>query len=391
MNREILSDAVQQFLLENENTDPRKIALSKSPFAGVSSSELASQIESRQKTKKKLPLWYRTYKIYYPAGLSIEQTSSEQTARYKTRLISGGSIIDLTGGFGVDSFYFSRKAVHVTHCEINEELSEIAKHNADRLGRDNIYFFAGNGVDFILDKEINYDTVFIDPSRRVKLQKVFKISDCEPDIVQWQEQILTKCSRLIIKASPLLDISLSLFQLNHVKEVRVLSVKNECKELLFILEKEYAGEVKVIVALLDDDKETEFEFNEGEERACPLILGSPQTYLYDPDSGLLKAGLFKSIAHRFGLKKLHLNTHLYTSSDKIDDFPGRTLRITEIMDYKDFKKRKESLSANVITKNFPIKAEEVRKKHRIGESENDFLFFCKTMDDSLTVIFAKRD
>src|SRR5690606_35390390 len=122
----------------------------------------------------------------------------------------------------------------------------------------------------------------------------------------------------------------------------------------------------------------------------PLLLGEPGKYLYDPDSGILKAGLFKSIAHRFEVKKLHLNTHLYTSAEKINDFPGRTFRITEVADYKDFKKRKEKLLASVVTKNFPIKAEAVRMKHCIGESENDFLFCCKTMDDSLTVIFAKR-
>jgi len=391
MNREILSDAVQQFLLENENADPRKIALSKSPFVGVSSSELASQIESRQKTKKKLPLWHRTPGIYFPPGLSIEQASSEQTALYKSKLIDGGSLIDLTGGFGVDSFYFSQRAVQVTHCELNEELSQIAKHNAERLGRDNIHFYAGDGVDYVLNKDVSYTTIFIDPSRRVKSQKVFKLSDCEPDIVQWQEALLSKCSRLIVKASPLLDISLSLSQLRHVKEVLVLSVKNECKELLFILEKAYEGEVKVVVALLNDDKGNEFTFNESDEKSSPLVLSKPENYIYDPDSGLLKAGLFKSLAHRFRVKKLHLNTHLYTSYEKIADFPGRTLRITEIVDYKDFKKRKDSPSANVIAKNFPVKAEAVRKKHRIGESEDDFLFFCKTMDDSLTVIFAKRD
>jgi len=392
MNREILTDAVQQFIQDHADADPGKIALGKSPFELVSSSELASQIESRQKTKKKLPLWYNTPFIYYPPAISIEQASSERTALYKNTLIDDGELlIDLTGGFGVDSFYFSQKAKQVVHCEINPELSEIAKYNAGQLGQKNIQFFAGNGIDILNQGAAVYDTVFIDPSRRVNTRKVFKLDDCEPNIIQWQQEIFKKSKRIIIKTSPLLDISLSISQLKNVREVHVISIKNECKELLFVLEKGFIGEIQIHSILLNNDRELNFSFPEHEEKNTPLLLGEPLEYLYDPDSALLKAGCFKLIAKRLNLKKLHLNTHLYTSQDEINSFPGRVFKIREVMDYKDFKKIKTNHSANVIAKNFPLNVEAIRKKHKIGESKNNYLFFCKTAGEALKVIFAERE
>jgi len=390
MNREILSIAVQRFLVENADADPRKIALGKSPFQYVSSSELASQIESRQKTRKKLPLWFGTASIYYPPAISIEQASSETTALYKATLIEESeSLIDLTGGFGIDTFYFSQKAKKVVHCEINLQLSIIAEHNAFQLGKENIQFIKGNGIDFLMKDNSVFDVVFIDPSRRINTHKVFKLDDCEPNIIRWQQNILDKSKRVIIKASPLLDISLSLSQLKNVKEVHILSIKNECKELLFILEKNYTGIIQINAILLNENVK-KFSFFDTEERNTPLILGELQNYLYDPDSALLKAGCFKLIAERFKIRKLHLNTHLYTSEDNVHSFPGRVFKITEVIDYKVFKKIKTSLFANVIAKNFPLTVETIRKKHKIGESKNNFMFFCKTADETLKVLLAER-
>lgn len=406
MNREILTEAVQKFLKANAEAEPRKLALAKSPFEKVSSSELALQIESKQKTKNKLPLWYLTDLIYYPPSISIEQASSEKTALYKATLIKNGeSLIDLTGGFGVDTFYFSKKAEKVVHCEINSELSEIVKHNANQLGAHNILFYTGNGIDFLINQdgkndslpeplpknnEPFYDTVFIDPSRRVNTRKVFKLDDCEPNIIEWQQDIFKKSSRIIVKTSPLLDISLSLSQLKNVKEVHVISIKNECKELLFILEKDYIGAVQINSILLNDG-DLRFSFIESDEKNTPLLLGEPMNYLYDPDSALLKAGCFKLIAERFHIQKLHLNTHLYSSESKIQAFPGRVFRIEEVLEYKDLKKTKRHLSANVISKNFPLNVETIRKKHKIGESKNKFMFFCRTSDETLKVIMAERE
>jgi len=392
MNREVLTPAVQRFLLEKTDANPQKIALAKSPFEKVSSSELAAQIESRQKAKKKIPLWFHSNFIYYPPTVSIEQASSEQTALYKSKLIpENETVIDLTGGFGVDTFYFSLKAKSVVHCEINPQLSQIAAHNAKQLGRDNIQFINENGIDYIINNNGYYTTIFIDPSRRVNTKKVFKLDDCEPNIIQYQDELLKKGQQVIIKTSPLLDISLSISQLKHVKEVHIISLKNECKELLFVLEKDFVGIPIIHATLINDSKEYTFSFLETEEKESALLIGEPMQYLYDPDVALLKAGCFKLVAQRYKLKKLNLNTHLYTSNDRIESFPGRMFKITETHVYKDFKKTKANLSANVLAKNFPLNVENLRKKHRIKESENDFIFFCRTSNDDLSVIFAERD
>jgi precorrin-6B methylase 2 len=392
MNREVLTPAVQRFLLEKTNADPRKIALAKSPFEKVSSSELATQIESRQKAKKKLPLWFNSDSIYYPPTISIEQASSETTALYKSKLIpENGTVIDLTGGFGVDAFYFSLRSKSVFHCEINTQLSEIASHNAKQLGKGNIHFINGNGIDYLLSNDSFYNTIFVDPSRRVNTRKVFKLDDCEPNIIQYQDELLKKSNQVLIKTSPLLDISLSISQLNHVKEIHIISLKNECKELLFILEKAFIGQPIIHAILLSDNKEFKFSFSDSEEKEATFIIGEPMHYLYDPDVAILKAGCFKLLAQRYSLKKLNLNTHLYTSNERIENFPGRVFNVKEVLEYKDFKKAKKGLSANVIAKNFPLNVESLRKKHKIEESEKDFIFFCKTNNDKLSVILAERD
>ena len=392
MNREVLKPAVQRFLLENIHADPRKIALAKSPFEKVSSSELATQIESRQKTKKKLPLWYETDSIYYPPSISIEQASSESTALYKSKLIpESQTVIDLTGGFGVDTFYFSLKAKSVIHCEINSQLSEIAAHNAKQLGRNNIQFINGDSIEYIVSNDNFYNTIFIDPSRRVNTKKVFKLDDCEPNIIQYQDELLKKSQQIIIKTSPLLDISLSISQLKHVKEVHIISLKNECKDLLFVLEKNFNGVPLIHAAILNENKDFSFSFLEIEEKEAIYQIGEPLQYLYDPDVAILKAGCFKLVAERYKLDKLNLNTHLYTSNDRIESFPGRVFKVKETLVYKDFKKIKAKLSANVISKNFPLNVETLRKKHRIEESDNNFIFFCRTDNDRLSVIFAERN
>src|SRR5690606_31221410 len=284
MNREILTSAVQRFLVENIHEDPKKIALTKSPFEKVSSSELATQIESRQKAKKKLPLWFETDSIYYPPTISIEQASSETTALYKSKLIpENETVIDLTGGFGVDTFYFSLRAKSVVHCEINPLLSQIAAYNAKQMGRNNIHFINENGIEYIIRNSSFYHTVFIDPSRRVNTRKVFKLDDCEPNIIQHQDELLKKSQQIIIKTYPLLDISLSISQLKHVKEVYIISLKNDCKELLFILEKDFNGAPAIHATILNEGKDTSFSFLETEEKESIFQIGEPQQYLYDPD------------------------------------------------------------------------------------------------------------
>ncbi len=392
MNEDILLPAVQDFLRVNANRNPREIALKKSPFATVSSSELATQLESRRKTEKKLPLWYQTPGIYFPPTLSIEQASSEDTALYKANLIEENtSLLDLTGGIGIDSYYFSKKVKRIVHCELNKELSNIAKHNAIILGANNIEFIGGDGLEFLKKQaKGTFQTIYLDPSRRVKTRKVFMLSDCEPNIVDLQDELFEKTSTILVKTAPLLDISLALTELKQVKEVHVISVKNECKEVLFLLKAGYSQEPMIKVAGLDNSLNFKFDFLQEEEKQALVNYALPNKFLYDPDVALLKAGCFKLLSQRLSLDKLHPNSHLYTSEELQKDFPGRSFEVIGLYEYNDFKKNKINWNANVISRNFPLKVEEIRKKHKIGEGNLEFLYFCKAIDEKFYVIHATR-
>lgn len=389
MNRAILTPEVQQFIRENLETPPGAIALKKSPFPGVSSRELAEQIDSKGRAARKLPLWHATEGIYFPPRLSVEQSSSEATAEYKTSLIAPGRLIDLTGGFGVDSYYFSRRAA-VWHLEVNAELSEIARHNAGVLHAPDITFVHGDGIAYLRSTTERFDTIYVDPSRRVKTRKVFRLSDCEPDVVAELPLLFYRASRVIIKTAPLLDISAGLEELRHVREIHVISLKNDCKELLWLLEKGYEGEPLVVCAALDGETRF-FRFRISHERTLQLpAFSAPQAYIYEPDVALLKAGCFKLIAREYGIGKLHANTHLYTAGHLVPDFIGRTFRLLESWSYKAFRSGRPVDRASVICRNFPESPEEVRKKLRIRDGGDTFLLFTTGPRGELLVLHCER-
>lgn len=392
MNRHILTPEVQQFLREYEQSDPTTVALRKSPFPTVSPAELAQQLDSRQRCRKKLPIWYDTPDIYYPEKLSIEQASSQVTATHKAGIIPKGSrIIDLTGGFGVDTLFFAQRAAAVTHCETNAGLSEIASHNASVLGVANGTFIATDGLRHVQNMpEDTFDVAYIDPSRRVAQRKVFRLEDCVPDVVANQHELLRKVPKLLVKSAPLLDITAALQVLEHVSAVHIISTGNECKELLFVMDRGHTGEPQLVATALTADTLAWFAFMPSEEQTANPTFGAPTGYLHEPDAALLKSGAFKLIGTRYGLDKLHRHTHLYTASEPHDDFMGKIFRITDVMSYGDFKKSKGSWQGNVSTRNFPLKAEVLRKRHRIGEDADRQLFFCTGPNDELLVIFASK-
>ena len=215
--------------------DINRILLGKSNFSDVNTRELAEQIDSRKRCEKKLTLWFQTEGIYYSPKISVEQSSSEITAKFKAGLAIGKTLIDLTGGFGVDCFYFQKNELLVTHCEINEELSEISKHNARILGDNGTLFYTGDGLN-LLGKNQFYDTIYVDPSRRINTRKVFRLQDCEPNVPANLENLKKKSARIIIKTSPLLDIQAGINELGNVNQIYILSIKNDCKELLWIID-----------------------------------------------------------------------------------------------------------------------------------------------------------
>lgn len=393
MNKAILAPAVQQFLRHSMQRSPASIALSKSPFQEVSAQELATQLDGMQRARKKLPSWHQTEGIYYAPQLASEQASSSLTAAFKASLVNlGDNLVDLTGGFGVDSYYFSLRAQEVTYCERQVELAQIAGHNAHQLGARNITIVTGDGMAY-LSKQDNdrYHMAYLDPSRRLGLQKVFKLSDCEPNILGQQATLLQKCQRILLKAAPLLDISLALAELKNVKDVYSISANGEVKELLFLMDRSYSGTVAHhAIALHENGEARSFSFQVKEEQQAQATYSPPLKYLYEPDSALLKAGCFQLIAVRFRIGKLHRHTHLYTSDLPIEYFMGRSFNIIKSTSYGAFKKEKKGLRANVSCRNFPLKPEALRQRHGIKDGGDLFLFFCTSLNNELLVMYCRK-
>lgn len=391
MNQSILQPDVQAFLRAHLGDDPAAVALSKSPFPGVSAAELAQQLDGLKRCQKKLPLWFSTPSIYFPHHLALEQCSSALTAQYKSRLIPEGShLIDLTGGFGVDAYYFAQEAGEVVHCEQQEELSQIAAHNAQQLGANNIRFMPADGPAYLQATSQKFKVIYVDPSRRVKQQKVFRLADCEPDLTQYASQWLGKADQLLIKAAPLLDITAALNELPPIREVHILSIQNDCKELLFLTEAGYKGTPTLHCAVLSNSGLQQFAFTNEQETKSTPVYNTPKRYLYEPDAALMKGGCFKYISKAFGVYKLHQHTHLYTSDDLNTNFIGRTFEVVSSQLYSSFKKTTSGMKANVSTRNFPLKPEALKKKHQLKDGGDHYLFFCTGPKDELLVVQGRK-
>ena len=385
----ITKPAIQDFINKNLSSDLQKLILKGSPFKEVSIQEIATQIEGRKKIEKKLPTWFKTDGLIYPPKLNLEQSSSEITANYKTTLIGDGALIDLTGGFGIDAYYFAKKAAKVLHCELNEELSAIVQNNFKHLGISNVEFKIGDGLK-VLQQIKKVNTVYIDPSRRADLGKVFLLKDCEPNVLLYQDLYIKKADKVIIKAAPMLDISAALQELKLISEIHIVSVNNECKELLFVIEKHTKTEPDVFCALLNKDEKRVYTFKYSEEKSLKVIPQSIKDYLYEPDAAILKAGFFKSLVQNFKVSKLHQHTHLYTSENMLPNFPGKIFKIIKKTAFLNFKTDKYLSKANVVTRNFHLKPDEIKKKYKIKDGGNIYLFFCTAYNEQKMVVEVIR-
>ena len=391
MNTEILNTEIQEFISDNLKTEVSKILLKGTNFGTVSTKEIIEQIEAKTKCKKKLPTWFSSEKIYYPSKLNIEQTSSEVTANHKAKLFTGNSIIDITGGFGVDCFYFSKHFDTVTHCEINEKLSAQVSYNYTQLKVGNITTINSNGIAFLLSKTDTYDWIFVDPSRRHKSKgKVFFLKDCLPNIPQHLDILFERAKNIAIKTSPLLDLSIGINELKHVKDIHIIAVKNEVKELLWILESNYENEITINTANISENNIETFSFQLKSESISNVIYSNPLKYLYEPNAAILKSGAFNSVSKQLEVSKLHQHSHLYTS-DELITFPGRSFKIETIIDYNKKVLKALSLSkANITTRNFPETVQQIRQKHRIKEGGNTYIFFTTNYLNKKIVIICVK-
>lgn len=361
-----------------------------SPFAEISIQELANQIISKQKSAKKLPIWFATKNIYFPPKLSIEQTSSESTAKYKSDLVSGNKIIDITGGFGVDTYFFSKKFNNVIHCEIDTNLSEIVQHNYKQLNIKNCTTIPEDGLKVLLKSKDKFDCIYVDPSRRNNSkEKVFLLKDCLPNVPKNIDILFSKSDTILVKNSPMLDISSTINELKYVKEIHIVAVENEVKELLFLLEKKYNDAITIKTANLSKQKNQKFSFKFKSKAVS--TYSEPLTYLYEPNSAILKSGGFHHISEKFNLKKLHEHSHLYTSKELID-FPGRIFKIEDTFNYdkKHIKRIVTSKKANITIRNFPKSVAQIRKETKLNDGGDVYLFCTTSFNNKpITILCSK--
>ncbi|HYG18923.1 MAG TPA: SAM-dependent methyltransferase [Ohtaekwangia sp.] len=381
MHADLLKPEIQKFIHQHESDDERAIVLGQKSIHGVPSALIADQIAGRRKAREKLPTYFQAKDILYPPGVNLEQTSSEKTARYKADIIlrqrAGHlSLTDLTGGLGVDTFFLSRIFERTVYVERDPLLLALAQHNHKVLGADNITYQNASAEAFLQGMSEKADWVFIDPSRRTTAStKAVRLADCEPDVARLQSAILAKSDFLLIKASPLLDIRQGLGELSHVKEVYVISVDNECKELLFLCRTGFEGEPQIVAVHLQPSGPSEFRFTLSEEKRAVSVFSQPLRYLYEPNTSLTKAGAFRITGSRYALFKIHPSTHLYTSTELLSDFPGRIFEIRDIIksDSGAAARAFPDKKANVITRNYPLSSHELKKKLKLKDGSENYL------------------
>ena len=387
----ILKHEIQAFINANVGKSISKLALQKNPFPEVNWITILNQIEAKTKAKDKLPNWFSAENIIYPSKISIEQTSSEKTASYKASVVSGDSLIDLTGGFGVDDYYFSKKIKNVAHCEINLELSAVVKHNFEQLNVPNITCYAGDSLDSLNTLNTKWDWIYIDPSRRNDVKgKVFLLKDCLPNVPENLDFYFNNSDAILIKTAPLLDISAGLSELQHVKAIHIIAVENEVKELLWELHASFFGNTTIKTINLTKDKTDTFDFILNEDSKFPNF-SLPQKYLYEPNSAIMKSGGFDEVGSFYNLNKLHKHSHLYTSADLIS-FPGRIFQIQNSFPYNktEMKSFLENTQANITTRNFPDSVESIRKKWKIKDGGNLYCFFTTDENNDKIVLICTK-
>ena len=445
-----MNQATQDFIRQHQDDDVRQLAFLGSKYPEVDMPFALDQIRGRKMARVKLPRWASLEGIIYPPHISMEQCSSESTALYKAELaarllglpVSSSfseeiGFVDLTGGFGVDfSYIAARLGVKSMYVERQAHLCEAAKENFGRLGLKNAIVKNGDGIEVLhslLPKKddaasaddslgITYDQplsllktklglkiIFIDPARRDDAgNKVVSLKDCTPDVTVLQEEMLSKADYVIIKLSPMLDWHRAISELSHVREVHIISVNNECKELLLVLsarnmgdmeassadgEVKYAGNLRIYCV---NDAQSfvcdELDMESSPVRIAPPVLEEMQ-YLYEPNASLMKAGCFGVLSDRYDARMLSKNSHLFVSQAPIEAFPGRSFRIIAISSFnkKELKRHLSGITkANIATRNFPLSVAELRKRLKLKDGGETYIFATTLSDESHILVITEK-
>ncbi|MEG1584250.1 MAG: RsmD family RNA methyltransferase [Anaerovorax sp.] len=376
----MISPANRQFIADHLEENIYRLSLLAQRFPEVDMDFAIRQIAGKQKAKYKIPVFFNHPDIEYPSSISMEQCSSEATALYKKEICHGKTFADLTGGFGIDSIFISPHFKNCYFIEKNRSLCDIVSRNIEVLNIHNIKVFHEEATGF-LERMPPIDFIFLDPARRDEArQKVISIEQCEPNIIELKPLLLQKASKgILLKLSPMLDIKATLRIFPETKAVHVVAVNGECKELLFLLDRvPHLGEVDFHAVDIRKSGINRYQFTYHEEQeAIPEIATKLEAYLFEPNAAVLKAGAFKSLAIHYQLKKLHPHSHLYTSDKEIEDFPGRIFKIVNSFGFGKLEigqNLQHVTQANVAVRNFPLSAEQLKKKLKLKDGGELYLF-----------------
>ncbi len=393
---QLYTDKLYQFVQDHLQEDPALLLFKYHGSTDFDLKEAVQQVAARQKARTKLPLWTAHPKVIFPASLSLEQSSSELTALFKARFVQGHTLIDLTGGFGVDAYFLGKNFNEVTYIERQEKLAEIVAHNFNLLSNNSCKFqvLGTDSMEFLKQTDRMFDWLYIDPARRgSNNQKLYQLADCEPNVGLNWNLMKEKTNNILIKASPMLDIKAVLSEIPDVQQIWVVAVKNEVKEVLLIWENGVnETAVKISAFDLSAEKEQRFDFTFEEEESIEVKYAFPQEFLIEPNAAIMKAGGFKSFALRHGLNKLHPNSHLYTAPQIPEEIPGRIFKI--IQEIKLDKKKLRQLfpwgKVNVMVRNHPLKAKDLKKKYGLKDGGSDFLIATTTMEGKARAFWCER-
>ncbi len=392
------------FVEAHRYSDPVKLMLEAHRYPEIPMPEAVQQILARQKAKTKLPTWHAHREVMFPPALAMEQCSSEATALFKAGLVQGSSLVDLTGGLGVDAYFMAKSFAEAHYVERQPELCALAHYNFPLLGGPPIMIHQGEAFPFLSSFSAKAEVVYLDPARRDAAQrKVFKLADCEPDLRSLMPLLVHQTSTVLLKTSPLLDIDAGLSEWESygsgvVREVIVLAVDNECKEVLFLWQNfaqapsSNAGQPTIRAVDLTKAGPVSFTSSRAHEAAAKVEYAFPQSFIYEPNAAILKAGAFKSVAEQFGLQKLHPNTHLYTSGHCVANFPGRTFNLLAVskLDKKALSAWLPDGCANLTVRNFPLTVAQIRQKTGLREGGDHYLFATTLMDQSRAVLVCQK-
>lgn len=392
----------EEFIKQHRHDDVRALALRKAE-EGVDIKWCLQQIEGWQKACEKLPQWAELDGLWYPPALSMEQCSSEHTAEYKksvvSRLLPDASdrlcFADLTGGYGIDFSYMASLFAESCYVERNAELCRIAEHNFALLDLLGSSVVCADSTEFLYQRIAPCNLIYLDPARRDDVgRKTVAIADCTPDVVQLQDRLMEVGRYAMVKLSPMLDISAALSVLRHVSEVHVVSVKGECKELLFVLDKLYEGNPVYYAVNLGTSDDVFTCTHEEKNRALLRVASEHEasasaTCIYEPHASILKAGLQDVLCERYAVEKLHPMSNLFVSPSPVQDFPGRGFDIVASCGFgkKELRAMLAGVAkANITVRNFPSSVAELRKKLRLAEGGDVYLFATTVADGSHRLI-----